>query len=382
MPPFLSELEAYQFVEWQAYLKKLRELIGSGTEQAVKRVKLLGEGFNRLKSFTNTTLESLGLLMEGEIAKLTPYLTVDLTIDSLLSHVAGSLGVVSRLPSQVLPLVIKGSISLPTAPSEGTTEGGAVKPELPTLEEVLFPNPEPEIVAVHLPALEKAVQAIEAAPVKLGKNYIETAKHVREGAFAITTDMSSKAVEDIRNELGKALVEGKSQEEFIDVVTKRISEEGNPISPPHIENVFRTNAMTAYSNSQYEAVTSNPLVNDAFPYGGYGATHDDRVRDEHKELEHLGIDGTNVYRIDDPTFIAFRPPWSFNCRCHWYPVTIEQAARKGIMEAKEWVDRAKARAKEKGGTFYQYLNATKPDNPTYVTPPDFKPDPNFSRDKA
>lgn len=319
--------------------------------------------------------------MEGEVRKLAPYLATDLSIDSFLSHVAGSLGVVSRLPSQVLPLLIKASSVSPTAPSGVSPIEGIAKPELPTLEEVLFPSKEPEVAIAHLPALEKAVQTLEAAPIKLGKDYRETAKHVKEGAFAITTDMSDKAVEDIRNELAKALTEGKSQAEFIDIVKERISNEGSPISPPHIENVFRTNTMAAYSNSQHVAI-SNPLVADAFPYVGYGATHDARVREEHKELETLGLGGTNIYRADDPTFLAFRPPWSYNCRCHWYPQTVEQAAKKDIIEAKEWLDRAKATAKEKGGTFYQYLNETKPLEPKYVDPPDFKPDPNFDRSKV
>ena len=319
--------------------------------------------------------------MQGEVAKLTPYLTADLATDALLSHLAGSIGVVSRLPAQILNLLLKpASGSLMALKTVHPVEGEG-KAELPTLTEVLFPSTEPAITEVHLPALQSAVQALNSSPVKVGANYKETAKHVRDGAFAITTDMETKAVEDIRNELSKAIVEGKSQSDFIDTVSKRLSEEGNPLSPPHIENVFRTNTMAAYSNAQHEAI-SHPIVSDAFPYVGYTATHDARVREEHKELESLGLQGTNIYRADDPTFLAFRPPWSYNCRCSWYPQTVEQASRKGVEEAKQWLDRAKGRAKEKGGTYHQYLNEVKPVEPKFVEPPPFKPDPHFDRSKV
>lgn len=249
--------------------------------------------------------------MQGEVAKLTPYLTADLATDALLSHLAGSIGVVSRLPAQLLNLLLKPASGSLIALKTVHPVEGEVKAELPTLTEVLFPSTEPAITEVHLPALQSAVQALNSSPVKVGANYKETAKHVRDGAFAITTDMETKAVEDIRNELSKAIVEGKSQSDFIDTVSKRLSEEGNPLSPPHIENVFRTNTMAAYSNAQHEAI-SHPIVSDAFPYVGYTATHDARVREEHKELESLGLQGTNIYRADDPTFLAFRPPWSYN----------------------------------------------------------------------
>lgn len=372
---------AYQFIELDAYLKRLRDLIGQGTATAVKRVKGLGEGFNRLKAFTNSTLEDLAGLMTAEIAKLTPHLTADLTTDTLLGSVAGATGVVSRLPSTLLGLLLKAPKTSLVAFKTVHPEEGAGKAELPTLTEVLFPSTEPAITEVHLPALQIAVETIQAAPVKLGANYKETAEHVKKGAFAITADMEQKAVEDVRNELTKAITEGKSQSEFIDVVSKRLAEEGNPLSPPHIENVFRTNTMAAYSNAQYKAV-NDPLVSDGFPYAGYTATHDERVRNEHLELESLGLNGTNIYRMEDPTFILFRPPFSWNCRCSWYPQTVEQAARKGVQEAKDWLQRAKDRVKEKGGTFYQYLNETQPLEPKYVTPPNFKPDPNFDRSKV
>lgn len=354
-------------------------MIGKGTELATEKVKQLGTGLNRLKSYTNATLNDLAGVIEQQIKQLTPYLTNALTTDAFISHVAGYTGTLQALPEQVLPLLLKAHVgSLVSYKSVPTLEGVA-KPELPNLTDVLFPSTEPAYVEVHLPAIQKAVAVLEQAPVATGATYVETAQKVREGSFAITAKMTDKAVEDVKHELAKSISEGTSQAEFIDKVTERLTTEGNPLSPPHIENVFRTNVMAAYSNAQYQAMQDTMVV-DAFPYAGYTATHDARVRNQHKELEGLGLQGTNIFRADDPTFLLFRPPWSYNCRCSWYPVTAEQAAKKGVEEAKEWVNRAKAMAKDKGGTFYQYLNVTKPVEPKFVDKPNFEPPKEFKRE--
>jgi uncharacterized protein with gpF-like domain len=111
----------------------------------------------------------------------------------------------------------------------------------------------------------------------------------------------------------------------------------------------------------------------------YYATTDSRVRKNHLALEKLGLDGTNIYRADDPTWQRFRPPWDFQCRCSWVPITVEQAARRGVTEAKEWLARAAAMAMELGGSASQYYERTAPASPAWVNPPNFNPSPEFSR---
>jgi hypothetical protein len=73
-----------------------------------------------------------------------------------------------------------------------------------------------------------------------------------------------------------------------------------------------------------------------FPYQAYEPIHDGRVRDEHAELEKLGLNGTNVYRRDDPMWNYFTPPWGYNCRCGVNLLTVDAAARAGVAEAKLW----------------------------------------------
>jgi hypothetical protein len=87
-----------------------------------------------------------------------------------------------------------------------------------------------------------------------------------------------------------------------------------------------------------ERQLANPLVEDAFPYRVYSAVHDDRTSKSHRVMECLGIGGTAVYHRDDPVWKMFRPPWGArHCRCTWWGTTVEQAAARGVEEAKQWM---------------------------------------------
>ena len=72
-------------------------------------------------------------------------------------------------------------------------------------------------------------------------------------------------------------------------------------------------------------------------YQAYVPIHDARTRETHLALGKLGLDGTGVFRRDDPFWDRFTPPWDYNCRCGTNLLTIEAAARMGVQEAKEWL---------------------------------------------
>src|ERR1043166_3865302 len=97
-----------------------------------------------------------------------------------------------------------------------------------------------------------------------------------------------------------------------------------------------------HASDMMERDLAHPLVEDAFPYRAYSAVHDARTSKHHLALESLGIDGSAIYHADDPAWRVFRPPWGArHCRCTWYPVSVEQAAVKGIIEAHQWMERAR-----------------------------------------
>jgi uncharacterized protein with gpF-like domain len=104
-----------------------------------------------------------------------------------------------------------------------------------------------------------------------------------------------------------------------------------------VENIYRTNFQAAFRDGR-ETLASHPVVAGIFPYQQYLAQHDARTRHQHKELEKLGLNGTAVYRRDDPFWDMFTPPWDYQCRCGVRMLTISQAAKLGVKEAIEWLD--------------------------------------------
>lgn len=157
----------------------------------------------------------------------------------------------------------------------------------------------------------------------------------RQAAFTITADLTTQTLDQFRGMLAANLRDGASYNLFREDVLAAFGE--SPLAEHHLENVFRTNAQTAFSQGKAE-VLSHPVVADVFPYRGFNAIRDTRVRHEHLALEKSGLDGTNVYYKDDPTWLKYQPPIHYNCRCNWVPLTVRQAARKGVKEAIEWLE--------------------------------------------
>lgn len=376
---------AFQYDEAESILTRLRRFISRGKEAAKLRITSLAKRIRELDPLA--PLRSLGDIIEAEIRRLTPFLSSDLISDALPSAISGQLELLNRIPGVSIPTAVEGSSDTPTMPTEVSHN----LPILPELTKILFGDipevsppetrlNEPLEPTIDLPFIKVAVEAIESAPPAVGATYKETAQLVRDGAFAITGDLTEKAVADVRDQLAKTIQDGRPQADFIKVVAERLEVEGSPLSPAHIENVFRTNTMSAYSRAQYDVATTHPMVMDAFPYVKRSATRDARVRPEHWALESLGLNGTAVYRVDDPVWQKFRAPWHYNCRCRDTYLSVDQAAKAGVEEAQAWIERAKGIAQAQGGSFYQYLLQSAPATGEHVAPPDFEPSPEFRRD--
>jgi hypothetical protein len=87
----------------------------------------------------------------------------------------------------------------------------------------------------------------------------------------------------------------------------------------------------------------NQFLNQLFPYVQMYPIQDSRTPTEHLALETSGLDGTGIYRRDDP---FLKPWWRLQstwerkgrspCRCASNNLTVEAASRKGVSEAKQW----------------------------------------------
>lgn len=272
-------------------------------------------------------------------------------------HAAGMFGaaaVVNNIPPAMTPLYP------PRKP-----------PELPPVTTGFPDDDEPQ---AHFPALEDAITTLQNAPIDTARTYQATAEKAKQGAFAITGDISRETTAKIRDLLTETIQEGGAEDEFAAKVGKMF--EDGPLSENHLRTVFRTNTASAFSGGQQRAVEA-VFVQDAFPYRRYYATTDARVRKEHLALESLGLNGTSVYRADDPVWREFQPPFDFGCRCHWSAYTVGQAAKAGVVEAQEWIARAKEMAQ--GDNYHAFLSRTAPVQPEFVSHPPFHANPAFIR---
>lgn len=211
---------------------------------------------------------------------------------------------------------------------------------------------------LRLPIVEAAQRDLEQRQVLPREDFDRLSEVARRSAFTVARVQSLDALERIRIALAADVNQGGTLREFRDQVEQVLGE--SLLTPAHIETVYRTNVGAAYTQGLME-VLQHPLVSDEFPYLEYTATHDSRTREEHLAMETLGIDGTAVYRRDDPVMRRFLPPWDYNCRCAVVPLSIEDAARRGVNEAREWLQ-----------------TGIPPARPAWVQHPPFDPPANFA----
>lgn len=220
--------------------------------------------------------------------------------------------------------------------------------------------PSGEAERVHYPIIDEAARELSQKNVMTREQFDRLDSAARQKAFTVAQVESLETMNKIRDVMAETVKDGVDVETFRERILEAV-DEGTFMSDAHLENVYRTNVQTAFSDGQM-AVLQHPFVRSGFPYASYEAIDDDRVEPDHLALMTLGIGGTNIYRLDDPVFMLFRPPWRWCCRCGWIPMTIRQAARHGIEEAKIWMQ-----------------TGIEPVEKAFVKMPDFRPPAGFVR---
>lgn len=217
---------------------------------------------------------------------------------------------------------------------------------------------EPE--EIHFPVIEEAVKQLTEKNVMTRDRYDALDSASRAKAFTVANISAEETLTKIKNSIAENIKEGVDYETWKGKVLQDV-DKGTFLSDGHQETVFRTTVQTQFSDGQ-EAVLAHPLVRSGFPYRARDAIHDERVRKNHLALERMGIQGTNIYRADDPVWQLFRAPWDYNDRCSDTPMTVRQAAEAGIKEAQQWLE-----------------TGVEPSPPAHVAMPDFRPPPGFQR---
>lgn len=195
---------------------------------------------------------------------------------------------------------------------------------------------EPQLRLINV---ENAAKRLMEKGILTRPEFDAAEEQAQRQAFTIAGGLGADTIDRVRFQLNQELVKGPSLKGFENRIIEML--DTSPIGAGHLENVYRTNLQAAFRDGR-ETLRSNPVVSATFPYQAYIATHDARTRHEHRKLETLGLNGTNIYRSDDPFWDYFTPPWDYNCRCGVQLLTLEQAAARGVKEAQEWLRTGRA----------------------------------------
>jgi SPP1 gp7 family putative phage head morphogenesis protein len=148
----------------------------------------------------------------------------------------------------------------------------------------------------------------------------------RRRAFWVATVAQARLVQQALDAVDRAIRDGRTLDNFKAEVGPQLAEAWGRDDPAHLENVFRTNVMSAYNGGRYEILT-DPVVMEARPFLRFDAVGDSRTSEICEEL-----DGT-VLPADDAFWATHTPPLHHQCRSVLTPLTAEEAADEGIDRA-------------------------------------------------
>jgi hypothetical protein len=213
------------------------------------------------------------------------------------------------------------------------------------------PEPEPAWDGMDswLPLIRAAVDDLKSRKLLRKEAYDQESDQAKANAFTVAGQKTEEAVGKVRDALVEAVDKGQALPEFTETVKAALLT--SPIGPGQMENVFRTNIASAYSRGM-DQVLDHPVVAEQFPYEETLPIRDSRLTDLCWMISRSGLDGTAIFRRDDPTWKKFKPPRHWRCRCGRRALTVEQAAAKGVKEAQAWL-----------------RMGTPPGIPEWVTPP-------------
>jgi hypothetical protein len=182
---------------------------------------------------------------------------------------------------------------------------------------------------LNLP-FEDAIEAFRRRGIIAPDEFSRLLRDHQERSETVRALMLEQLQERTIRDLDRAIAEGRTFRQW----AADMAETGDALGigemdHAYLDNVFRTNVMTAYGAGRERAIT-DPDVMAVRPYWQYRTVDDGvaplgRVRPNHAALHML------VFRTGNPATDVLRPPGGFSCRCS--SVTL---ARDEVNEADVW----------------------------------------------
>lgn len=148
-------------------------------------------------------------------------------------------------------------------------------------------------------------------------------------AFTVAGAATEEMVQTVKRELARQVAQGADLADFGKHAAARLESAGwLPESPTHLETVFRTNVLNAYSGGRVRQMT-DPEVLELRPFWEILGVTDGRQRPTHRKMH-----GVVLRAPPAETFwVECCTPFGYNCRCRHRSLSIAQGAGR-VQEGK------------------------------------------------
>jgi hypothetical protein len=190
-------------------------------------------------------------------------------------------------------------------------------------------------INVSYPVIDNAARSMTLVRLAPYSEYTCLSIDAKRNVFSVPGLEDIETIQQVKRIVDECIEMGQDFDEF----ARKMEMSFKPalaFSQRSLEKVFRSTLNKSYL-AELVTTLELPVVNSGFPYLLFSAVHDDRTPATHLALERFGLDGTAIYRTDDPFWCKFMPPLSDLCRCTVIPLSITQAADKGAKEAQAWL---------------------------------------------
>lgn len=153
-------------------------------------------------------------------------------------------------------------------------------------------------------------------------------------AFTVANAATNEIVRTVKRELVRQIALGADLADFGKAAVARLDSAGwTPKNPSHVETVFRTNVMNAYSSGRHRQMTQ-PTVLAARPYWQVLGVGDGPPR----ERKNHAKTNSKVFKATDPGWKSKYPPFGYNCRHRVRSLSKAQGESIGVSEWSDFAD--------------------------------------------
>lgn len=211
--------------------------------------------------------------------------------------------------------------------------GVAAATAIPHAGPATSPAPALDEICGFNPIVDNAVRILRSKRPMTSTEFQQASDKARVLGFTLAGEHTTGTVEKVRDSLALSLENGDGYGGF----KRRLRGEldTSPTGAGSLENVYRTGIARARTEGM-DKVLENPIIGSAFPYVENQAIWDSNLTELCEAVTKNGINGTAIFRRDDVFWIKFKCPRHWRCRCNPRYLTVEQAAKKGVPEAKIW----------------------------------------------